>query len=414
MSITGITDLDPIIIDNLDPPAILCLSATNTYYLNLMTDLRFVVCNIKYDLPVALGIKSQLMIKWILQISDQKTRNLDKIMPHLNVRKQYIEYITNLMCEYNSIDILQHPINLSEDCIRVRNIFGKHFDSIFCDELIKKHNFMAIKICNYYGTNHTSEMYELIRNLRFREASYIAKLLAQQDINKLITALNYAIIDFSNINLIAKSKRENMELGMYVLFCIETAYVYEIKLNVNIGECFEILCHVCNVDQIKQIIAYGKQIGYSFATNIINAFGVACMGAYNNIEDLLSLPKYLLEFAEKEYGKIDIHSDNEHAFYCACLRPRMDIAKWLIALGEDSGSRINIHAVNSYAFRYIIHKIKKHDRKNITDFIEMGKYLIELSEGEYGRFDAKYLDKWNECLSQYLANVNKSAGQTVS
>ena len=54
---------------------------------------------------------------------------------------------------------------------------------------------------------------------------------------------------------------------------------------------------------------------------------------------------------KKEYGKIDIHANNEYAFRWSCYNGNLEIVKWLLSLKEEYG-KIDIHADDESAFRW--------------------------------------------------------------
>ena len=82
------------------------------------------------------------------------------------------------------------------------------------------------------------------------------------------------------------------------------------------------------------------------------------------------------------YKNIDIHKNEENAFYNAYMHDSTDIIKYLLEIGEKTNSRINIHLENDYAIKRIC---------NSGD-MEMVKYFID------------YCYRINDNFSSYFYN----------
>lgn len=92
---------------------------------------------------------------------------------------------------------------------------------------------------------------------------------------------------------------------------------------------------------------------------IYNNFFKACQN------DSIDIAKFLY-FKHK----IDIHFNDEYAFYLSCVNNHLEIAEWLIELGEINHSPINIHVDNE--------KIFKECWRNILHCKDIINWLIEL------------------------------------
>ena len=79
--------------------------------------------------------------------------------------------------------------------------------------------------------------------------------------------------------------------------------------------------------------------------------------------------KYVKEIFERGY--VNIHDNNERAFYDACINGHLHVAKWLLYISEEKKlGAIDIHVNNEEAFRWTCG----------YGHLEVAKWLLEISE----------------------------------
>ena len=66
--------------------------------------------------------------------------------------------------------------------------------------------------------------------------------------------------------------------------------------------------------------------------------------------------------------KINIHINDEEAFFCSCCIGNLEVAKWLIEISKENEEKINIHINNEEVFRFSCHNVK------------IAKWLLEISK----------------------------------
>ena len=173
---------------------------------------------------------------------------------------------------------------------------------------------------------------------------------------------------------VRKNSEENIKLVKFLM------NNNKILKDINIGKLF---CYICMFDEsfvVKYLIDHEEKRHNNIDIHTENekVFKCACDTGH------ISTVKYLIWLGENGYGKIDIHTESEKAFQYACCIENINTAKYLVWLGENGYDRINIHIFDDdedYDEEYLFASACRRDN------IKIAKYLVWLGENGYGKID---------------------------
>jgi len=157
----------------------------------------------------------------------------------------------------------------------------------------------------------------------------------------------------------------------------------ELLKNWNNNILFIVLCQYGYLETLKWILTIEK---INIHINDEEAFRMSCKNKNLELAQWLIdnktiykvncfVSKIIWRFApndfdiSKENGNIiDIHVNDEEAFFCSCCIGNLEVAKWLIEISKENEEKINIHINNEEVFRFSCHNVK------------IAKWLLEISK----------------------------------
>lgn len=113
-----------------------------------------------------------------------------------------------------------------------------------------------------------------------------------------------------------------------------------------------------NLNLIKEINLFKKINKFNFENPNQN-FITCCENGW------VTLAEYLFN-----KFKINIHDNNDYAFYISCLAGQLEIVKWLFEIGQKTNSLINVHICDDINFAVSC----------AHGHLEVAKWLIEMGK----------------------------------
>jgi hypothetical protein len=182
---------------------------------------------------------------------------------------------------------------------------------------------------------------------------------------------------------------------MFFSDSIVNNYYYE-----SIGYYSTIFRSYCRAGDFNQIKIYIEEKKIDI-NSIEQGFILCCEYGHKNVAEYIS-----------KIEGINIHANDDSAFYMSCMKGTLDISKWLYKLSIDEGKPIDIYGVNEFAFRYSC----------IYGHINTAKWLFELSNKFGRKFDIHIENDYlfrgsctrnNLNVAQWLYNIALENGTCI-
>lgn len=412
-SISGITDIDRLIISHANPPAVLTMSELNTYYYSLTVDRASEFRCAKYDIESALKSRSDWIIQWHIECVDQHTKGLSNRFGFDNGDRDYYMRIERRMRDigwkYNNISLVEHGVCSFIEANRVlqesliRSSFNKkYFDPIFFE---------------YISRTFTKEIGSWIDEYTISKVCLTGKFLQAECVFKYMLKGNIEELASLLQNIIKKWRWSNRySLHNCIVFLIDFCERHFLSVKLDFDMCvLKFAAEKSDVKYIRKIITYAKRTQSSIG-DITQLFRDICVKGYIGSAQVIydsyadELHTYLDHhvlfvdicakgeadiiqwFWKVWHPKLDIHINSEQIFRTGCGRKNgLQLIRWLVELGEQLHSPIDIHATADKAFQ------NAYDR----GYVHILDYLFELADRTYGSYSATQRMQWIRLKSLY-------------
>lgn len=278
------------IVDHLDPPAIVVLYQTNKHFMNAMSEKHRQIMDV---------------CKNSLNLSDKFTKACQQ--GYLFVAKWIYESIPPLL--FN------------------RSFF---FDSALLELLIKRDNDSVFQwVCEHICDS------VIFRHLFNKSCRYGKIDMARYIID--FDQKHHNIIDIHIDNEVAfrsVCEHGHLDMAKYLLE-VGGKSNHLIDIHAEEDEAFVLACVNGHVNILEWLVSMKDKYG-----EIITEFSELFIQACDVDTGSIDTAKWLID----TYGQdINIHTDNDAPFYCACIGNDLELAKWLIWLGENGYGKVLIN-----------------------------------------------------------------------
>lgn len=397
-------DIDPLILDRLDPPEILWISQLNHTCLAAVSVKRSVINTIKMDFKAACLNRSLWMAQWIvydkkeeviekiiqdsielttiqypnskgvilsissdsnkfgLWISNTRENMKEQLDTHVNVH--YVryrtvqllncgvpEYLIQNACLYGCLDVIQWMIGHLYDG-----------EKEFVDEIFRDYYMGDDQICKIIVNSCKSQDMALIK--------YLIDLLNRN--GKTIRSQSFDRIFYT---ITKPPDRPPLAVIQYIFDCRNEQYPGQV-LPLLQPAFVNIVQTTTDVELARWMIQTAELANQRIDT--ICGLFTYMLSPNRYLEkktQCLEMVQYLYELSQNSYGPIDLHAEDEEIFRSAWNSQNIPMIKWLIKITEESGSRIDINVQHGYLFRTAYE----------LDNEEMVEILVKLSKQNDGK-----------------------------
>lgn len=370
-SITGVQELDVLIISHLDPPQILTVSELNTYF-NKLTDLkRSQFINVKHD--IRKSMKSDWIARWHIKCMSNAYEILDiRKMP--NNKIDTFDYLIMSSLRYNQREFTRFLIEsvkkvsintLREECgLHMMSIFENEVDMNFINYVDEcfKHTFGVTFLSIYDGRAYNyDEILKIFWSIAVKQKKYTEALFFLRQSpqsfayigGKLFTHFDldrFRLADHPSDFLCSLFELLQIEISTSNEFVLpEACELPDDKVFFQLlsdklhwpSTCYQDIfvsaCTEGKISIVKWLLNHPSQQSDLLNLNAestlhsrsINTFGLVCYYGH------MDMVKWFLS-PDQPIGPIDIHWDNDSALFFACVGGHVDVCNYLISVGGNT------------------------------------------------------------------------------